>query len=476
MSSRLDYYFRQRVSEAELDLGFELLEQADRALTSDIGLVGVVSGGVPTPHQPVADLTIDLTGPARAYDKLGQRIFMATGSRVDLARDADGVPTAVTAAGEERWLGVFLAFDRLLSDPRLDGNSREVFFRRDEAYRLFVRQGEAAPAGRAVRVALEDDALLLCDVHLVEGQTQIPNASIDTSRRQAFVFAKGSLVGVEPGAWTALRPAAPTVQAAFDATDQLISRHTLGQALRHTGAHIDYVPKAFLREKTLGGALDELVAALVANTGATRIGMAGVAGSPNELTDGTVRTAIEQLLLALNEHQVSGEAHPAAAILANPNTLLRTTNVQAQLEEIIQALAASTGWDLIGTSGAGGVPTSLPGGPLSGVVRGIVDALNRHVGSSDHDSRYPRRIFSESAILARGEKREVGLLSQTPTFVTTAHSEVDANNRPVGPLYYHGPYSLAISVNVRKDNSGTHLWIENANSVRLFFGINAFAF
>ncbi|MGF2075534.1 hypothetical protein, partial [Enterococcus casseliflavus] len=73
MSSRLDYYFRQRVSEAELDLGFELLEQADRALASDIGLVGVVSGGVPVPHQPVADLTIDLTGPARAYDKLGQR-------------------------------------------------------------------------------------------------------------------------------------------------------------------------------------------------------------------------------------------------------------------------------------------------------------------------------------------------------------------------------------------------------------------
>ena len=36
MADRLDYYFRQRVTEAELDLGFELLEKADRNLAADI--------------------------------------------------------------------------------------------------------------------------------------------------------------------------------------------------------------------------------------------------------------------------------------------------------------------------------------------------------------------------------------------------------------------------------------------------------
>jgi hypothetical protein len=59
-------------TEAGLDLGFALLEQADRDLTTDIGVYGVISGGFPTPHAPVADLSIDLTTPGRAYDRLGQ--------------------------------------------------------------------------------------------------------------------------------------------------------------------------------------------------------------------------------------------------------------------------------------------------------------------------------------------------------------------------------------------------------------------
>ena len=43
MSHRLDYYFRQRVSEAELDLGFSQLEQADRDLAADLGFTGVIA-------------------------------------------------------------------------------------------------------------------------------------------------------------------------------------------------------------------------------------------------------------------------------------------------------------------------------------------------------------------------------------------------------------------------------------------------
>ena len=34
MADRVDFYFRQRVTEAELDLAFELLEQADRNLAA----------------------------------------------------------------------------------------------------------------------------------------------------------------------------------------------------------------------------------------------------------------------------------------------------------------------------------------------------------------------------------------------------------------------------------------------------------
>jgi len=75
VSSRVDWFFRQKVSEAELDLAFDLLEKADRDLAADIGVYGIISGAEPTPHSPVPDLTIDLTAPGRAYDNLGQRIF-----------------------------------------------------------------------------------------------------------------------------------------------------------------------------------------------------------------------------------------------------------------------------------------------------------------------------------------------------------------------------------------------------------------
>ena len=36
---------------------------------ADLGVFGIISGAEPTPHVPVADLTIDFTAPARAYDR-----------------------------------------------------------------------------------------------------------------------------------------------------------------------------------------------------------------------------------------------------------------------------------------------------------------------------------------------------------------------------------------------------------------------
>ena len=98
MADRLDYYFRQKVTEAELDLGFELLEKADHNLAADIGIYGVVSGAIPTQHAPIADLTIDLSAPGRAYDRIGQRVFFGTGQTVNLAVDFTGIPTEVSSA------------------------------------------------------------------------------------------------------------------------------------------------------------------------------------------------------------------------------------------------------------------------------------------------------------------------------------------------------------------------------------------
>jgi len=202
-AARCDVFFRQKISEAELDLAFELLEQADRNLAADVNIYGVVSGAVPSPHSPVADLSVDLTAPGRAYDNLGQRIFFGTGQTVSCAADLVGIPTEVATAGHERWLGVFLRFRRLLSDPRTDGDLKQIFFRRDESFELVVRQAPEGPVGSATKVALQADELLVCDVLRRPGQTQIMASDIDTTRRQVFVFAQGTASQLPDSAPTA---------------------------------------------------------------------------------------------------------------------------------------------------------------------------------------------------------------------------------------------------------------------------------
>jgi hypothetical protein len=61
---------------------------------------------------PLADLTVDLTALGRAYDNLGQRGFFGTGQTVNCAVDLTGIPTEVSSAGNERWVGVSLRFRR----------------------------------------------------------------------------------------------------------------------------------------------------------------------------------------------------------------------------------------------------------------------------------------------------------------------------------------------------------------------------
>lgn len=204
MADRTDYFFRQKVTKAELDLAFELLETADRNRAADLGVYAILSGAEPTPHSPVPDLTVDLTAPGRAYGNLGQRIFFGTGHTVDCSVDHAGLPTEVPLAGQERWLGGFVRFERLLSDPRTDGNSKQVFFRRDESFEILVRQGATALIGAASNVPLQPDELLICDVHRTKGQAQILAPDIDLSRRQAFIFAAGDAVEIVSGLWSIL--------------------------------------------------------------------------------------------------------------------------------------------------------------------------------------------------------------------------------------------------------------------------------
>jgi hypothetical protein len=388
MADRVDFYFRQRVTEAELDLALSLLERADRNLAADLGIYGIIAGAIPAPHSPVADLTVDLTAPARAYDNLGQRIFFGTGQNVNCAIDLVGIPTDVATAGNERWLGIFLRFKRQLSDPRTDGNSQQVFFRRDESFELVVRQAPEGPAGLAPKHALQPDELLVCDVRRRPGQTQILSADLDLTRRQAFIFAQGTAVAVQTGTWTILSPLGNTVQAAFDEVDAELHDHFTGSTRRHSASAVDYTPHGFIGAGDVQAALDELVDGLTDTTagapGASLVGADAAPGTPHALSPGTVDLQLSQLLGFLNTHVgASSGAHHASAISATAHNYVGATNVQSQLQEIVTDLAATTsgvsGASRVGGDAVTGTPNSLASGTVRDQLAVLLGFLNTHL-------------------------------------------------------------------------------------------------
>lgn len=142
-----------------------------------------------SPHAPVPNLTVDVSGPGIALDQLGRRLFFSAHQTVNVAQDDNGVSTDASAAGKEKVVSIFWRFDRVPSDPRIDGNSNTVFFQEDEGFQFVVVQGAEAAAGQAVPPALRADAILLADVVRRFGQAQIGADDISIARRQdAFVL------------------------------------------------------------------------------------------------------------------------------------------------------------------------------------------------------------------------------------------------------------------------------------------------
>lgn len=191
MADRRDYYFKQTVTEAELDAGFEGLEQADFDQLVDWKFQGITLGMTVTEHAP-QDVTVDVAA-GSAYDQAGQRIRVPALQNIDVSQDLNGVSTAVVSSGNEKIVSVYVKFARALSDPRTDGNNQTVFFVRDETFAFVVRQGTEATAGTAVAPALQSDELLVCDITRKFNDNTIANADIDaTTRRENLQIGQAS--------------------------------------------------------------------------------------------------------------------------------------------------------------------------------------------------------------------------------------------------------------------------------------------
>ena len=256
-----DWWFKQSVTEEQMNNAFGAVQSSMFNLMTDQKLVGLAQGGTPGPTTPTANLSIVIGGPTYAYDQLGERIYAPTFS-ADCSKDLNNVSTAVSGAGNEKYLSVFVLFERTLSDPVIDGNGMTVYYVQAESYIYEVYQGAEAPVGTATHPALINPGLLVADVHLIFGQTQIMSGDISTSRAQAtfnFVQSPFSIL-------------AGNVPDAIEAMLTDLNEHVNGTS----GEHPD-----------------------------TAITAGAVSGTPFSLSSGTVATQVAALLALDNELAVA---------------------------------------------------------------------------------------------------------------------------------------------------------------------------
>lgn len=265
MSDRFDFYYRQKVTEAELDGAFSAAERAERSLASDLGFVGIAQG-LAVAQQISANMTVQVVGPGVAYDQTGQRITIPSTQTLNCAVDEDSLNTAVVTGGNSRILSVFIEFDRVLTDPRIDGNSATVYFSRAESFQLHVAAGVegAVPTPPALR----SDQILLADITLAFGQSTIVNANISTARRE-WMFKTSGAVTIAHG--TAEEAIAAFV-AAFSADALALSNHLADPTDAHDASAISTIAAGNLASTNVQAALNELDTEKLALTGGTLSG------------------------------------------------------------------------------------------------------------------------------------------------------------------------------------------------------------
>lgn len=180
---RKDFYFGQKVTEAELDAAFADVESALQQFIAGFSYVGIAVGAEITEHAP-QNFTVDANGPAIIYNQVQERIGWSPTQNVNLSLDELGSATAVVGAANSKYLTIFAEFKRAESDARIDGFGKTLFHVLDESFQINVAQG--AEAVSPIRPALRPEQILLADVLITFGQTVIVNGDVDSTRTEVI--------------------------------------------------------------------------------------------------------------------------------------------------------------------------------------------------------------------------------------------------------------------------------------------------
>lgn len=392
---RKDFYFRQIVTEGELDAGFDGAESADQNFAIDTDLAQKANGsGVPFSTPDASDfnallggifsgLTVTISGlsatvaAGKAYDYLGRRIAVPSALTIDLSTTGDtplgegGVPTGGSStggipAGQFRYILLMVYFNRLTSDPRTDGNSNTVYFNRAESFQFRVKMSNPSatptiPGGDANCIILgafkrnDADAIVAEDYSTrgdwIRTYAIYSGSALPTAQAEDGTLGDGNFIRGTP------RQAIIKLRNAINLGTVNYANHISQSAPqdRHAAKNIDFTATSAGWADGSGGlptvsgggtvsfglqaTIESIIAALGNTTsgqgGTKKIGGASVTGSPVTLAAGTLRSQLQALLDGLNTHLTDSVAHEATAIDYVPDGFYLTdTSVQSALDTI----------------------------------------------------------------------------------------------------------------------------------------------
>lgn len=394
---RKDFYFRQIVTEGELDAAFDGAESAEQSLAVDNDLAQKANGsGVPfsTPDTPdfnallggiFSGLTVTISGlsatvaAGKAYDYLGRRIAVPIDLTVDLSATGDtalgegGVPTGGSStggisSGQFRYILLMVYFNRLTSDPRTDGNSNTVYFNRAESFQFRVKMSNPSatptiPGGDANCIILgafkRDDAdTIVAEDYSTRGDwirtyaiysgSALPTAQAEDGTlgdvnfirgtpRQAIIKLRNAINLGSVNYANHISQSAPQDKHAAKNID--FTATTAGWA--DGGGGLPTVAGGGTVSFGLQATIESIIVALGNTTsgqgGTKKIGGASLTGSPVAVASGTLRSQLQAIVDGLNTHLTSSPAHIADAISFTPDGFYLTTST---VQSAIFAIAA----------------------------------------------------------------------------------------------------------------------------------------
>lgn len=216
MADRYNYYFGQTVKEDEMNWAFNALESAIWRASRFAYGKGIIEGGLLHETTPVSSVALNVDA-FKLIDRQGIFVELPGQYLCSCSSDYEGFTTVEDlTAGRGRWVGIFAAFKRELSEPKQDDNGQTVYSKELESYNIFIKAGALGYVGDGTGGTVagelyetldppvlldrpnppeiyEDaydfrpDAVILGDVKMVHGATSILDADIDYSRREDWI-------------------------------------------------------------------------------------------------------------------------------------------------------------------------------------------------------------------------------------------------------------------------------------------------